>query len=217
MFQYHQYLKCRAFIPYRLNRGFTLLELLVTVLIAGILLAVGIPALTDSIERNRIVAEMRELNNNLAYARSEAVSSNTFVSVCARASNSACGTNWNNGLLVFNDNGDSGRGDGIRTNDEPLLRVYDGSGKKNVLTAVDITGQSINSIIFNSRGALHASLVGATLSNRPARLSFILCGQQKTLELARALILEITGRAIPSRDTNNDGKHENATGAAISC
>jgi len=216
MFLYYSTSRCIHAASHT-QKGFTLLELLITVVIAGILLTVGIPALTSSVERNRVVAEMRETNNNLAYARSEAVSSNTYVTVCARASNDACGTNWNNGLLVFNDNSTGGRGDGVRSAGEPILRVYDGSNKKNILTAVDITDQRIDSIIFNSRGALYATRTGTAISTRPTRLTFTLCGQQDTSELARALIFEITGRAIPSRDTDGDGIHENAKGVAITC
>ncbi len=54
-------------------RGYTLLELLVTLVIAGILLAVVIPGFRGMIERNNVSTTSNELVSALLYARSEAV------------------------------------------------------------------------------------------------------------------------------------------------
>ncbi len=53
--------------------GFTLLELMVVVVIAGILLAIGVPAMGNFIRNSRMTAAANDLMGTLHYARSEAI------------------------------------------------------------------------------------------------------------------------------------------------
>ena len=53
-------------------RGFTLVELLVTVTVLGVLLGVGMPNLFNLIEQNRLTTDANNLVVSLNYARSEA-------------------------------------------------------------------------------------------------------------------------------------------------
>ncbi|MES9989962.1 MAG: GspH/FimT family pseudopilin [Candidatus Thiodiazotropha endolucinida] len=55
------------------NQGFTLIEMMITVVIAAILLTVGIPSFFNMIERNSVSSTSNELVSALLYARSEAV------------------------------------------------------------------------------------------------------------------------------------------------
>lgn len=55
-------------------RGFTLTELLLSVTIAVILLALAVPGLRELLERRRLEGAGEELSTDLQYARSEAVS-----------------------------------------------------------------------------------------------------------------------------------------------
>ncbi|MES9825166.1 MAG: GspH/FimT family pseudopilin [Candidatus Thiodiazotropha endolucinida] len=57
----------------RIYRGFTLLELMVAVAIAGVMLSVVIPGFFGLMERNNIAATSNEIVSALLYARSEAV------------------------------------------------------------------------------------------------------------------------------------------------
>jgi len=97
--------------------GFTLVELLVTVTVAIILLAVGIPAYNGMVANNRTVSQINFLATAFNLARSEAVSLNQSVTACANASATntaaatlACGGagNWANGWFVFEDNNANG-------------------------------------------------------------------------------------------------------------
>ena len=54
-------------------RGFTLLELMVTLAVLVILITVGIPAFADLVQNNRITAQTNELVSALNVARAEAV------------------------------------------------------------------------------------------------------------------------------------------------
>ncbi len=86
------------------HRGFTLLELMTALGVAAILVSVGTPALRDMTIRQRISAAAQDLHIDLAFARNEAVTRATNVTVCPSADLIACSNNdWANGRLIFVD------------------------------------------------------------------------------------------------------------------
>jgi type IV fimbrial biogenesis protein FimT len=66
-------------------RGFTLLELMVTLAVLAILITVGIPAFGDMVQNNRVTAQTNELVSALNTARSEAVKRGRNVQVVVAA------------------------------------------------------------------------------------------------------------------------------------
>ena len=62
--------------------GFTLIELIITITIFGILLAIAIPNFTDLVRNQRIKAAAGDVYATLIFARSEAIKRNANVSVC---------------------------------------------------------------------------------------------------------------------------------------
>jgi type IV fimbrial biogenesis protein FimT len=62
--------------------GFTLIELMVTISLAAILLAVGIPSFRETIIRNRLTEQTNDLVAAVTMARSQAITSNQSVSFC---------------------------------------------------------------------------------------------------------------------------------------
>lgn len=62
-------------------KGFTLIELLVVITIVGILLAMGIPIMTEYIQNARLRAVASELRDGLTTARIEAIRRNTNVTI----------------------------------------------------------------------------------------------------------------------------------------
>jgi len=102
------------------NQGFTMVELLITLVIGGILLSVAAPNFSDAMRNSRQLTKTNELMGALRLARSEAIKRSTRTAVCARADNTTCGNDWSNGFLTFIDNGIN---PGIIDTGEEVLRV----------------------------------------------------------------------------------------------
>lgn len=66
-------------------RGFTLLELMATIAVFGILVALAVPSFTTMMNRNRLTAEANELLAGIQYARMEAIRTNSRVTFCGTA------------------------------------------------------------------------------------------------------------------------------------
>lgn len=102
-------------------RGFTLVELMVTLSVAAILLTVGVPGMRDLIANNRLTATTNLFVSSLNIARSEAIKQARNATVCASASpyTSCNGTSWQQGWIVWVDTDQDGNldapGEVIRT------------------------------------------------------------------------------------------------------
>ena len=67
------------------QRGFTLYELLITMLVIGIVLTVGIPSFSQFTQNSRITSTANDLHSSFQLARSEAARSKSPVTICASA------------------------------------------------------------------------------------------------------------------------------------
>lgn len=87
--------------------GFTLLELITAVSVAGILLGIGIPAFNNMIRDSQIAAESGTLYTAMTLARSEALKRGIRVSVCPPETMDAedCDPagDWTKGWMMFTD------------------------------------------------------------------------------------------------------------------
>ena len=77
--------------------GFTLVELMITLVILGIMLAIAAPAMSDFVVRQRVSGQASELMLALAYARSEAVKQGADIAVLPSTNAS---TGWADGWCV---------------------------------------------------------------------------------------------------------------------
>ncbi len=136
--------------------GFTMIELLVTISIAAIMLAIAVPAMSGFLMNNRLAAEASSLQADIAYARSEAVRQNTPVSLCPAAASTACsgGIDWSVGWITFVDT--AGSGVFVPTAAAPVpLRVHNGG----LLTSAKGTGglTAASSIVIRPTGETKVS------------------------------------------------------------
>jgi len=79
------------------NTGFTLIELMVTVAIAGVVLGIGIPSFNEAIRNSRLTTSANELITALNLAKSEAIKRGEHVVV------RKTGAEWEDGWQVFVD------------------------------------------------------------------------------------------------------------------
>ncbi|MGI9202251.1 MAG: GspH/FimT family pseudopilin [Woeseiaceae bacterium] len=93
---------------HRLENGFTIYELMITILIIGLVLALGLPSLRSVVQDNRVTAATSDLQNAFKIARSEAVRARANVTVCASDNSLSydadCRGEWQDGYIVFVDN-----------------------------------------------------------------------------------------------------------------
>jgi type IV fimbrial biogenesis protein FimT len=66
--------------------GFSLVELMVTVFLAAILMAIGVPIFRDSVANNRLTAQTNDLIAAMTLARSQAITLNQPVTFCRTTS-----------------------------------------------------------------------------------------------------------------------------------
>jgi type IV fimbrial biogenesis protein FimT len=87
------------------QRGFTVIELMMTIMVLGILLGLAVPSFMETIRNNRLIAHNNEFIGALNIARSEALKRSDSVSICASADQLTCtGANdWGTGWILFTD------------------------------------------------------------------------------------------------------------------
>ena len=72
------------------SRGFSLLELMITITVAAILLVIAVPSFRDVIHRNEVSSSSNALLASLSYARGEAITRGQLVSICPGDQTAGC-------------------------------------------------------------------------------------------------------------------------------
>ena len=68
------------------TEGFTIIELMITVAVVGVLAAVALPSFNYTIKNSRVKTTASDLHSSLLYARSEAIKRNADVTVTVNSS-----------------------------------------------------------------------------------------------------------------------------------
>jgi type IV fimbrial biogenesis protein FimT len=82
--------------------GFTIIELMVTVAIASVLLAIAVPSFNQMIVSGRLTAQSNEMVAAMSLARSEAIKRNASVTLCRSENSTDCATAagaWQNWIV----------------------------------------------------------------------------------------------------------------------
>lgn len=197
-------------VSYRLPacRGYTLLELVVTLAVLAILATLTVPGFQDTIRRNARDSSMQDLSTALDFARAQAVTEGTMVSLCRSTDLGNCagggGSDWSAGWIVFTDRGTAGTVDG----DDRVLQAQETKRHDWEIELVESGGGNVTGdfLRFTSDGSL--------ADNDDTYFRF--CEIDGLLANARALLILRTGRTAASRD-DGDGVHNNLSGADLSC
>jgi type IV fimbrial biogenesis protein FimT len=135
------------------TKGFTLPELLITMVIVGVLAAFAAPSMSAMIKRNRVAVVHNEFLSALYLVRSEAAKRNrvmkmcrlpeTGLTVCAGAD----GGSWHRGWAIWADEDRNDQIDGL----EPVVHVHNGfSGDARMTGNASVA----NRIAFQPSGAI---------------------------------------------------------------
>ncbi|MEM9171240.1 MAG: GspH/FimT family pseudopilin [Pseudomonadota bacterium] len=86
----------------RYQSGFTIYELMLTVAVAILLAALGVPALNESIANNRATTYTNDMVTTLNLARSEATRRRVPITVCASVDSINCSgaADWSSGWVI---------------------------------------------------------------------------------------------------------------------
>ena len=135
----------------RYEAGFTLVELIITLTIAGILVALAVPAMQTFVLDQRLTTQANDFIADLSLSRSEAIKRASNVVICKQGgsvSAPACSTTaaWGAGWIVFVDT--SSPPNNTLDSNETVLRIRQSLDGNNTLNAISGT----NSIVFANTG-----------------------------------------------------------------
>ena len=167
----------------RRENGFTLIELMIAIGLAGLLLSTAVPALDIFVSNARQTGAINDFVSSIHQARSAAVTTNARVTICPSSGGANCeAVGWNEGWIVFPDRdsdrnvdddetiiASSGGIEGLtmESGQFPTFIMYRPNGR--VLNA-SLNGSSGSFTVCDKRGASHAKVMVIDLSGRP-RLS----------------------------------------------
>ncbi|MFT4247693.1 MAG: GspH/FimT family pseudopilin [Pseudomonas sp.] len=178
-------------MPCRPTRGFTLVELMITVAVMAILVAIGFPGFQSVLASNRVATGTNELIASLALARGEAVRNTVSSGVCPSATGTDCGNDWSEGWLVWQDVDGNGNLDDA----EPVLRYSQGR------LGLELSSRGVTKFIFDSRGRATGRDVSDTVAAGAQVIAVRATGCSAEQSLARALTVMPTGQVRVVRQT----------------
>lgn len=165
------------------RRGFTVIELMVTVAIVATLTALAAPMFTEMIERWRVRSSTEEMSSTLYFARGEAIKRGGGV-IVRKIDNSdpnctlvMTNEEWDCGWITFFDT----NGNGVKNASEPILQTSPPPANTRVLIP-----SSGGSIAFNRWGTFNG--IGA------AGIQFLPAGKTISDPSASAICISSGGR-----------------------
>lgn len=184
------------------QRGFTLWELIFTMIVAGTILGIGVPNFMEFQRNNAMAAAANDLVSAVLLARGEAAKRQVPVTLCASADPTVAAPNCNEdgagangGFIVWVD----GNGNTVVDAGEQLLLQREAPGG-----AIDVWGDS-GYIVYGPNGFPRDAVAG--LGDRLTTVVFCDDRGNRTAagggSAARALRIEATGRAQVLRGIQN--------------
>ena len=181
----------------RTQAGFTLYELLITVLIVGVILTFAVPNMQDFARNSRMTSTANDLHAAFHMARSESSRAKTNITVCASANSMTaganCGGTWDQGYIVFVDEEPDLNRSGAT---ETVLRAH-GAIADGVTMAV---ANDATYFTFASTG------VGRTVGGNAAVSQIVMCDDRGNITAAggasasRLFVITPLGRGTIYRD-----------------
>lgn len=150
---------------YKKNAAFTLIEVVITITILGILLAIVAPNMSTFVVSNRLTTQANEFIADINLARSEAIKQGSNIGICASSNSSSCTGTWQSGWIVY-----------VASNSS-VLRAHESLSGNNTLSGPQ------TDVVFNRAGLL---------TNSAAAGNYTLCNSQRGM--SRTINVQLTGR-----------------------
>ena len=167
-------------------RGLTLVELMITLAVIGIAAVITLPQLTQMTQQNRMTEYINVLSRDINYARSEAISRGTRITM--RSNN---GVDWTQGWQVLDQNNNPLRQYGTAGGGQQMIQ----SGLAFTETTGTLAGAVGGDIIFKANGGVTNNAEIALCDNTDAN----------TKNLGKLLAISSTGRVQIKNKTKEDG------------
>lgn len=166
------------------QRGFTLIELMITLAIFAVLLAVLVPSYSDMTLGSKLRSLANDLVAGAMLARSEAIKRNSVVRMCVSADGESCiAGGWEQGWVVFHDAND----DGALDEGEAVLLQHQAAA-----FGFKITG-TVASVRFQPTG------LGATQASLTVcRAAPTVGGQERVVSISLTGRASVASPAMPS-------------------
>lgn len=191
--------------------GFTLLELMVTIVILAIVVSFAVPSFRQTVLESRIGSQINEFSGLIALARSEATKlQEGVVSVCSTTDGTTCngGANWDQGWILFRDVD----ADGVIDNGVDELIKVGGLLSGGNTARVDGLSSSDGSLVrFSSRGFPLPDAIGSSAAG-----TLRVCDSRGASD-ARAVVISVSGQVRLARDENGDGIVDDHNGVSVTC
>ncbi len=172
-----------------MERGLTLVELLVTLVILAVTLTWGLPDWRHFIAGNQASAIQTELYQLLNDARHTAVTYNTFTTLCPSADGLRCGSDWRKDWLLFTD--------------ANLNREVDGSDR---IIRRWSPPDDLTDLVVRPAGRTYFSWTPQGLTHgNPGSFTWCTRHQRRSV---RQLSFTLQARVRASLDVDGDGFHE---------
>jgi len=189
------------------QHGFNLLELMVTLLVAGIVLGMGVPNFVEFQRNNAMISTANEMIAGLYLARTEAVKRQVPMTLCGSPdpliAAPVCGAGGNGGFIVFVDEnnngvvGDPTDGNAIVDAGEVVLLQRAAPGG-----TINMSGNGGQYVAYGANGFLVQTAPGQA---QPSTTVMLYCDERGNKDVggrssARVITVTPTGRAQVIRD-----------------
>jgi len=176
------------------EKGFTLVEILITLGIATIMLSIAVPGMQSLTMNSKQRGGVNELVSGMHLARSSAITTNSRVTICTSDNGATCSqVGWNKGWIAFVDLD----GDGAVDADETVLRA--GSELDGLTVS---SSEFANSFVYRPNGRI-ANAAFNTNSGE-----FAVCDKRGSLH-GKRIVMDISGR--PRVYSASDGSPPNCS------
>lgn len=182
--------------------GFTIIDILIVLVVISTVVAFGAPSLKLLYLRQHMTTHVNTFVSMQRYARQTAIFNQSFITMCASDDGLQCRSKkyWHEGMIIFIDK----NGDRFLDEDDRLLKFY-----KTQVKHIQVTWRA-----FQNKAYLQFRANGWTNHQNG---TFRFCFENEPSSFNRALIVNRSGRARLSTDSNDDGNHEDANGDIVQC